>query len=73
MDQSLVRTFSSGDSYGPMVLKILLKSPPTLVLVHGWLFQSRLVYMQSQKKIPPTPEKGVSSQKMFDSKRPFLG
>ena len=38
MDQSLVHTFSWGDSYGPMVLKVLLKFPPTLVLVHGWLF-----------------------------------
>ena len=27
-----------GNSYGPMVLKVLLKFPPTLVLVHGWLF-----------------------------------
>ena len=38
MDQSLVHTFSWGNSYGPMVLKVLLKFPPTLVLVHGWLF-----------------------------------
>ena len=38
MDQSLVHTFSCGNSYGPMVLKVLLKFPPTLVLVHGWLF-----------------------------------
>ena len=37
MDQSLVHTFSWGNSYGPMVLKFLLKFPPTLVLVHGWL------------------------------------
>ena len=36
MDQSLVHTFSWGNSYGPMVLKVLLKFPPTLVLVHGW-------------------------------------
>ena len=34
----LVHTFSWGNSYGPMVLKVLLKFPPTLVLVHGWLF-----------------------------------
>ena len=27
-----------GNSYGPMVLKVLLKFPPTLALVHGWLF-----------------------------------
>ena len=38
MDQSLVHTFSWGNSYGPMVLKVLLEFPPTLVLVHGWLF-----------------------------------
>ena len=38
MDQSLVHTFSWGNSHGPMVLKVLLKFPPTLVLVHGWLF-----------------------------------
>ena len=38
MDQSLVHTFSWGNLYGPMVLKVLLKFPPTLVLVHGWLF-----------------------------------
>ena len=38
MDQSLVHTFSWGNSYGPMVLKVLLKFLPTLALVHGWLF-----------------------------------
>ena len=38
MDQSLVHTFSWGNSYEPMVLKVLLKYTPTLVLVHGWLF-----------------------------------
>ena len=37
MDQSLVHTFSCGNSYGPMVLK-LLKFPRALALVHGWLF-----------------------------------
>ena len=41
MDPSLVHTFSSGKSYGPMVLKVLLKFPPTLALVHGWLFPVR--------------------------------
>ena len=41
MDQSLVHTFSWGNSYGPMVLKVLLKFPPTLALVHGWLFPVR--------------------------------
>ena len=29
MDQSLVHTFSWGNSYGPMVLKVLQKFPPT--------------------------------------------
>ena len=38
MGRSLVHTFSWGNSYGPMVLKVLLKFPPALVLVHGWLF-----------------------------------
>ena len=38
MDQSLVHTFSWGNSYGPTGLKVLLKFPPTLVLVDGWLF-----------------------------------
>ena len=38
MDQSLVHTFSWGNSYGPMVLQVFLEFPPTLVLVHGWLF-----------------------------------
>ena len=38
MDQSLVHIFSWGNSCGPMVLKVLLKFPPTLALVHGWLF-----------------------------------
>ena len=38
MDQSLVNTFSWGNSYGPMVLKVLPKFAPTLGLVHGWLF-----------------------------------
>ena len=41
MDQSLVHTFSWGNSYGPMVLKVLQKFPPTLVLVHGWLFPEK--------------------------------
>ena len=41
MDQSLVHTFSWGNSYGPMVLKVLQKFPPTLVLVHGWLFPGK--------------------------------
>ena len=38
MDQSLIHTFSWGNSYGPMVLKVLQKFPPTLVLAHGWFF-----------------------------------
>ena len=42
MDQSLVHTFSWGNLNGPMVPKVLLRFPPTLVLVHGWLFPERL-------------------------------
>ena len=38
MDQPLVHSFSWGNSYGPKVLKVFRKFPPTLVLVHGWLF-----------------------------------
>ena len=38
MDQSLVHTLSWGNSYGPMVLKVLVKFRPTVVLVHVWLF-----------------------------------
>ena len=38
MDQSLVHTFSWGNSYGPTVLKVL---PPTLALVHGWLLPAQ--------------------------------
>ena len=38
MDQSLVHTFSWGNLYGPMVLKVLQKFPPKPALVHGWLF-----------------------------------
>ena len=38
MDLSLVHMNSWGNSYGPMVLKVLLEFPRALVLVHGWLF-----------------------------------
>ena len=41
MNQSLVHTdhtFSWGNPYGPMVIKVLQKFPPALALVHGWLF-----------------------------------
>ena len=41
MDQSLVHTFSWGNSYGPMVLKVLQKFPPTLALADGWLFPEK--------------------------------
>ena len=43
----MVHTFSWGNSYGPMVLKVLLKFPPTLVLVHGWLFPEDAVCERS--------------------------
>ena len=46
MDQSLVHTFSWGNSYGPMVLKVLLKFPPILVLVHGWRFPARCSFLR---------------------------
>ena len=48
MDQSLVHTFSWGNSYGPIVLKVLLKFPPALVLVHGWLFPAPLQHATSE-------------------------
>ena len=41
MDQSLVHTFPWGNSYGPMVLKVLQKLTPTLALVHGWPFPAQ--------------------------------
>ena len=50
MDQSLVHTFSWGSSYGPMVLKVFLKFPPTLVLVHGWFFPDGRPF--SRQKLP---------------------
>ena len=33
-----VHTFPWGNPYGLIVLKVLLEFPPTLALVHGWLF-----------------------------------
>ena len=48
MDQSLVHTFSWGNSYGPMVLKVLLKFPPTLVLVHGCVFPGLIFFSVSR-------------------------
>ena len=47
MDQSLVHTFSWGNSYGPVVLKVLQKFPPTLILVHGWLFPAFCAILRS--------------------------
>ena len=38
----MVHTNFGGNSYGPIVLKVLQKFPPTLVLVHGWLFPDSL-------------------------------
>ena len=37
MDQSLVHTFSWGNSYGPMVLKVLLKFPPSTLVFGPWM------------------------------------
>ena len=42
IDQSLVHIFFWGNSYGPMVLRVFLKFPPTLALVHGWLFPGKV-------------------------------
>ena len=53
MDQSLVHTFSWGNSYGPMVLKVLRKFPPTLVLVHGWLFPEFPHMGRCPSTVPP--------------------
>ena len=52
-DQSLVHTFSWENSYGPMVLKVLLKFPATLVLVHGWLFPVRVRLTPEQPASQP--------------------
>ena len=38
-------TFSWGNSYGSTVLNVLLKFPPTLVLVHGWLFPVKVLFV----------------------------
>ena len=51
MDQSLVHTFSWGNSYGPMVLKVLQRFPPTLVLVHRWLFPAAHPPKRNLRKI----------------------
>ena len=60
MDQLLVHTFSWGNSYGPMVLKVLLKFPPTLVLVHGWLFPVLLRDFGTIFRICSTPHRGFA-------------
>ena len=55
----LVHTFSCGNSYGPMVLKVLQKFPPTLALVHGWLFpEVSRVFPECHKEMlgPEGPE-----------------
>ena len=66
MDQSLVHTFSWGNSYGPMVLKVLLKFPPSLVLVHGWLVPAVGTVFQE----PIIPEPFLSVVTEF---KPLLG
>ena len=58
MDQSLVHTFSGGNTYGPMVLKVLPKFPPTLVLVHGWLFPEIKLSIRNaiiNRELQPSP------------------
>ena len=57
MDESLVYTFSWGNSYGPMVLKVLLKFPPTLALVHGWLFPECFCINLGDRLFPLEPPK----------------
>ena len=37
MDQSLVHTFPWGNSYGPMVAKVLLKFPPPHTGIGPWM------------------------------------
>ena len=59
MDQSLVHTFSWGNSYGPMVLKVLQKFPPTLVLVHGWLPPADLLNIGVLGGLFPTLSLGI--------------
>ena len=63
MDQSLVHTFSCGNSYGPMVLKVLQKFPPTLVLVHGWLFPA--LALSSQAPVRKRKWSGKTSPEVF--------
>ena len=58
MDQSLVHTFSWGNLYGPMVLKVLQKFPPTLVLVHGWLFPAFAHFLRKKCGFPHFCQKG---------------
>ena len=62
MDQSLVQTFSWANSYGPMVLKVLLKFPPTLVLVHGWLFLAIQKLIQWNNGTRPLPNRAPSKK-----------
>ena len=52
MDQLLVHTSFWGNSYGPMVLKVRPKFPPTLVLVHGWLFPVHVFYGRENHPVP---------------------
>ena len=65
MDQSLVHTFSWGNSYGPMVLKVLLKFPPTLVLVHGWLFPAGKTEQRYLNLAENVPDEGGSKTHPF--------
>ena len=57
MDQSLVHTSSWGNSYGPTVLKVLLRFPPTLALVHGWLFPEQDRRIRSDDSLKKFAEK----------------
>ena len=69
MDRSFVHTFSWGNSYGPMVLKVLLKSPPTLVLVHRWIFPEGTKHGTT---VPKTGTRVHSPKPTLLQNRPFV-
>ena len=63
MDQSLVHNFFGGNEYGPMVLKDLLKFPPTLALVHGCALtrKKRKKHPLTQAVLDGVPPTGVAT------------
>ena len=71
-----------GNSYGPMVLKVILKFPPAQALVHGWLFPDwcqtdqtrhyemnslRIIYLVVWRDLG-TP-KSLGKQDLFEERR----